>query len=441
MTQMERALQGEITPQMQVVARGEGVAAEIIRQRLARGLVVIPFNPRHQGLQACGIGYGLKTKVNANLGTSPVYPQWENELAKMEAALGAGADAIMDLSTGGELQACRREILDRCPVPVGTVPIYEAAVRTRLQGNLVVEMEADELFQVIAEHAAQGVDFITVHCGVTRTIVEKMKTQPRLLGIVSRGGAMMAGWMLHRQEENPLYAQFDRLLEICKTFDVTLSLGDGLRPGCLADATDRAQLEELMTLGELVQRARAAQVQVMVEGPGHVPYDQIEANIKLQKRLCFDAPFYVLGPLVTDLAAGYDHIAAAIGGTLAAVAGADFLCYVTPSEHLGLPTAEDVREGTIASRIAAHAADLVKGVPGAWARDLAMAEARRDLNWERQMELALDPQRARQVRQARNPVPQDVCSMCGEFCAIDLVNKYLGSGLNPAGSECQRPGR
>jgi len=427
MTQLEWAILGEITPQMQQVALKEGMPAEVIRERVASGLVVIPFNHNHQGLQACGIGYGLSTKVNANLGTSPVYPEWENEVEKMDVALAAGADAVMDLSTGGELQACRREVLARCPVPVGTVPVYEAAVRTRLKGKPVVDMEADDLFQVIEEHAAEGVDFVTVHCGVTRSIVEKMKTQPRLLGIVSRGGAMMAGWMLHRQEENPLYAQFDRLLTICKTHDVTLSLGDGLRPGCLADATDRAQIEELMTLGELVLRARAAQVQVMVEGPGHVPYDQIEANMKLQKRLCFDAPFYVLGPLVTDIAAGYDHIAGAIGGTLAAVAGADFLCYVTPSEHLGLPTAEDVREGTIASRIAAHAADIVKGVPGAWARDLAMAEARRDLNWDRQMELALDPQRARKVRKDRNPVPQDVCSMCGEFCAIDLINKYLGN--------------
>jgi phosphomethylpyrimidine synthase len=426
MTQLERAILGEITPQMQEVASKEGIPAEVIRERVASGVVVIPFNHNHRGLKACGIGYGLSTKVNANLGTSPVYPEWENEVEKMEVALAAGADAIMDLSTGGELKACRREVLVRCPVPVGTVPVYEAAVRTRLQGKPVVEMEADELFKVIEEHAAEGVDFVTVHCGVTRNIVERMKTQPRLLGIVSRGGAMMAGWMLHRQEENPLYAQFDRLLEICKTHDVTLSLGDGLRPGCLADATDRAQIEELMTLGELVQIARAAQVQVMVEGPGHVPYDQIEANVKLQKRLCFEAPFYVLGPLVTDVAAGYDHIAGAIGGTLAAVAGADFLCYVTPSEHLGLPTAEDVREGTVASRIAAHAADIVQGVPGAWARDLAMAEARRDLNWDRQMELALDPQRARKVRQDRNPVPQDVCSMCGEFCAIDLINKYLG---------------
>jgi len=428
-TQLERARRGEITPQMQQVAASEGIAAESLRELVARGLVVIPCNKEHHGLTPCGIGKGLRTKVNANLGTSPVFPAWEAEIKKLEAALEAGADAVMDLSTGGELQACRREVLARSPVPVGTVPVYEAAVRVRADGRPVVEMEADELFQVIAEHAAEGVDFITVHCGVTRRIVERLKAQPRLLGIVSRGGAMMAGWMLHRGEENPLYAQFDRLLAICKTYDVTLSLGDGLRPGCLEDATDRAQLEELMVLGELVQRARAAGVQAMVEGPGHVPFDQIETNIKLQKRLCGAAPFYVLGPLVTDVAAGYDHIAAAIGGTLAAVAGADFLCYVTPSEHLGLPTVEDVKEGVIASRIAAHAADIVKGIPGARERDRAMAEARRDLDWERQMELALDPDKARRIRAARNPVPRDVCSMCGEFCAIDLVNRYLGNGM------------
>lgn len=433
MTQLERARGGEATPQMHEVARREGMDAQTVRQRVSDGLIVIPFNQNHQNLKPCGIGLGLCTKVNANIGTSPVYPEWQNEVGKMESALGAGADAVMDLSTGGELKECRREVLSRCPVPVGTVPIYEAAVRTRLKNKPVVEMEADELFQVIEEHAAEGVDFVTVHCGVTRSIVEKMKSQPRLLGIVSRGGAMTAGWILHRREENPLYAQFDRLLNICKKHDVTLSLGDGLRPGCLADATDRAQIEELMTLGELVQKARAAGVQVMVEGPGHVPYDQIEANVKLQKRLCFNAPFYVLGPLVTDVAAGYDHIAGAIGGTLAAVAGADFLCYVTPSEHLGLPTTEDVRDGVIASRIAAHAADIVKGIPGAWARDLAMAEARRDLDWEKQMSLALDPERARKVRADRNPEPQDVCSMCGEFCAIDLINKYLGNNCKCQG--------
>jgi len=427
MTQLERAMRGEVTPEMRVVAEFEKIPAEIIRERMESGHIVIPFNENRRNLKACGIGYGLSTKVNANLGTSPIFPAWENEVEKMDVALKAGADAIMDLSTGGKLKECRQEVLARCPVPVGTVPIYEAAVITRMQGKPVVEMDPDLLFQVIEKHAAEGVDFITVHCGVTRSIVEKMKTQPRLLGIVSRGGAMSAGWMLHRGEENPLYARFDHLLDICRTHDVTLSLGDGLRPGCLADATDRAQIEELMTLGELVLRARAAGVQVMVEGPGHAPYDQIEANVKLQKRLCYNAPFYVLGPLVTDVAAGYDHIAGAIGGTLAAVAGADFLCYVTPSEHLGLPTAADVRDGVIASRIAAHAADIVKGLPGAWARDLAMAEARRDLDWEKQMNLALDPQRARKVRADRNPDLQDVCSMCGEFCAIDLINKYLGN--------------
>lgn len=426
MTQLERALNGEITPEMRAVGEREGVPAEMIRDRVAQGTVVIPFNPAHLRLQPCGIGWGLSTKVNANLGTSPVFPDWQNEVCKMRAALAVGADAIMDLSTGGELKTCRQQVLAGSPVPVGTVPVYEAAVRTRAQGKPVVEMDPDELFGVIAEQAYEGVDFITVHCGVTRAIVEKIKAQPRQLGIVSRGGAMMAGWILHNRQENPLYTQYDRLLDICKQHDVTLSLGDGMRPGCLVDATDQAQIEELMVLGELVLRARKAGVQVMVEGPGHVPYDQIEANVKLQKRLCHQAPFYVLGPLVTDIAAGYDHIASAIGGTLAAVAGADFLCYVTPAEHLGLPDEDDVREGVIASRIAAHAADIVKGIPGAEARDRAMAQARRDLDWERQMELALDPDKARKMRRDRNPVSQEVCSMCGEFCAIDLINQYLG---------------
>ncbi|MEN6461541.1 MAG: phosphomethylpyrimidine synthase ThiC [Syntrophomonas sp.] len=432
MTQLEKARRGEITAQMHEVAEREGIAAETIRRLVASGQVVIPYNQNHKGLKAYGIGTGLSTKVNANLGTSQVFPEWKNEITKLEVALAAGADAVMDLSTGGELQACRQQILARCPVPVGTVPVYEAAVRTRNKNILVVDMDPDDLFAVIEEQAAEGVDFITVHCGVTLSIVEKLRDNPRLLGIVSRGGAMMAGWMLHQKKENPLYAQFDRLLEICKVNDVTLSLGDGLRPGCLEDATDSAQIEELITLGYLVERARAAEVQVMVEGPGHVPYDQIEANMILQKRLCHNAPFYVLGPLVTDVAAGYDHIAGAIGGTLAAAAGADFLCYVTPSEHLGLPTAEDVHEGIMASRIAAHAADIVKGVAGARERDRAMAEARRDLDWEKQMQLALDSDRARKIRKARNPVEQDVCSMCGEFCAIDMVNRYMKTGCNRA---------
>lgn len=430
MTQLERARQGGITSQMQKVAASEGILPEELRDLVARGLVVVPCNKEHRGLDPRGIGKGLCTKVNANIGTSSVFPDWEKELEKLDIALTSGVDTVMDLSTGGDIRICRKQILNRSPVPVGTVPVYEAAVRARQQRGSVVEMDPDELFQVIAEHAADGVDFITVHCGVIRHIVEKLKTQPRLLGIVSRGGAILAGWMLHRGEENPLYAQFDRLLEIARTYDVTLSLGDGLRPGCLADASDRAQIEELVVLGELVERARVAGVQVMVEGPGHVPIDQIEANVKLQKRLCFDAPFYVLGPLVTDIAPGYDHITAAIGGALAAAAGADFLCYVTPSEHLGLPTLEDVREGIIAARIAAHAADLVKGIPKAQKWDWVMAEARRDLNWERQMQLALDPEKARKLRAARNPVSQQVCSMCGEFCAIDLINRYLGTSVS-----------
>jgi len=424
-TKIEKARQGKITEEMESVAKAEGIHPEVLRQRVAEGLAVIPANPNHRGLVPCGIGLGLRTKVNANIGTSPVFPDWQTEVEKLEAALAAGADTVMDLSTGGDVKICLREILSRSHVPVGTVPVYEAAVRTREKSRPVVEMEPEELFAVIEDQAIAGVDFMTVHCGVTRRIVEGLKQRPRLAGIVSRGGAIMAGWMLHRGEENPLYAQFDRLLEICREHDVTLSLGDGLRPGCLADATDWAQLQELMVLGELVLKAREAGVQVMVEGPGHVPLNQVQANIQLQKRLCHGAPFYVLGPIVTDIAAGYDHIAAAIGGALAAWAGADFLCYVTPTEHLGLPTGEDVREGVVASRIAAHAADIAKGLQAAWARDEAMAQARRELDWGKQFELALDPEKARQIRRERNPFDQEVCSMCGEYCAIDLVNKYL----------------
>ncbi|MDI6871842.1 MAG: phosphomethylpyrimidine synthase ThiC [Bacillota bacterium] len=425
MTQVEKARRGEITPQMREVAEAEGLPAEEIREMVARGLVVIPFNDRHAGVRACGIGKGLRTKVNANIGTSPLFPALDKEIEKLEVALACGADAVMDLSTGGDIGRCRKEVIARSYVPVGTVPVYEAAVRARQQRGAVVEMDPQDLFEVVEEHAKDGVDFVTVHCGVTRSIVERLKAKPRLLGIVSRGGAIMAGWMLHTGEENPLYSGFDRLLEIAREYDLTLSLGDGLRPGCLEDATDHAQLEELMVLGELVERARAAGVQVMVEGPGHLPLDQVEANVKLQKRLCHGAPFYVLGPLVTDVAPGYDHIAAAIGGAFAAAAGADFLCYVTPSEHLGLPTPEDVREGVIAARLAAHAADLVKGVPGARDWDRAMSEARRSLDWEKQLELALDPERARALHFSRNPGPQAACSMCGEYCAIELVNRYL----------------
>lgn len=429
MTQLEAARQGKITREMEKVAAKEGIDVEILRQRVAEGKVVIPANKNHTNLDPCGIGLGLRTKVNANIGTSTAYPDIEQELKKLEAALEAGADAVMDLSTGGDIDACRREVLARSPVAVGTVPIYQVTVEAQKRYGSMVEFTADDLFRVIELQAADGVDFITVHCGVTLETVERLKREGRLTDIVSRGGSFLVGWMLHHGEENPLYAQYDRLLEIAKRYDVTLSLGDGLRPGCLADATDRAQIQELLILGELVDRAREAGVQAMVEGPGHVPLNQIEANILLQKRLCHGAPFYVLGPIVTDVAPGYDHITAAIGGAIAAAAGADFICYVTPSEHLGLPTVEDVREGVIAARIAGHAADLVKGIPGAWEWDRAMAQARKALDWEKQISLALDPVKARHYRSKRNVETAEACSMCGDFCAMRIVGEYLGKTM------------
>jgi phosphomethylpyrimidine synthase len=427
MTQLLAARAGEITAAMRRVSEREKVPVEEILRKVAAGTVVIPANKNHVSLDPCGIGEGLRTKINANLGTSTAFPGIEDELTKLEAALKAGADAVMDLSTGGDLDGCRRAILARSSVPVGTVPIYQAAVEAREKRGGIVKMTADDLFAVIEKQAADGVDFITVHCGITLETIGRLQRQGRVTDIVSRGGSFLAGWMLHNERENPLYEQFDRLLEICLRYDVTLSLGDGLRPGCLADATDRAQIQELIVLGELVDRARAAGVQAMVEGPGHVPLDQVAANVQVQKTLCNGAPFYVLGPLVTDVAPGYDHITAAIGGALAAMAGADFLCYVTPSEHLGLPTIDDVKEGVVASRIAAHAADLVKGVPGAREWDLAMARARKALDWEAQINLAIDPEKARAYREKRNPAGTKACTMCGDFCAMEIVARYLGA--------------
>lgn len=412
---------------MERVAAREKRSPEFIREGVAAGRIVIPANRNHHGLDPQGIGAGLRTKVNANIGTSPRCPDPQQELVKLRAALEAGADAVMDLSTGGDLDALRRQAVAESPVPVGTVPIYQAAIEALKRHGSIVAMNAEEIFQVIERHAADGVDFITVHCGVTRESVNRLRRQGRVTDIVSRGGCFILGWMLHHDAENPLYAQFDRLLDICLKYDVTLSLGDGLRPGCLADATDRAQLQELIILGELVDRARERGVQVMVEGPGHVPLDQVAANVKLQKSLCRGAPFYVLGPLVTDIAPGYDHIVAAIGGAVAAMAGADFICYVTPAEHLGLPTPEDVREGVIAARIAGHAADIVKGVPGAWEQDLAISRARKALDWDKQIALAIDPQKARRLREERNPAGMRECTMCGEFCAMRLVAEFLGT--------------
>lgn len=426
MTQLEAARQGQITEEMQAAAQEEKQDVEIIRQGIAEGTIVLPANINHPKKRVLAVGSGLRTKVNANIGTSTARVSLEDELVKLEVAITAGADSIMDLSTGGDLDANRRIVLENCPVMVGTVPLYQAMVEAREKYGAAVQMTVDDLFTVIEKHARDGVDFITVHCGVTMEVIQVLRAQGRVADIVSRGGSFTAGWMMYNKEENPLYRYYDRLLEICREYDVTLSLGDGLRPGCLADATDRAQIAELVVLGELVEKARRAGVQVMVEGPGHVPLDQIEANIRVQKSIAKGAPFYVLGPLVTDVAPGYDHITAAIGGALAAKAGADFLCYVTPAEHLGLPTAGDVREGVMACRLAGHAADIVKGVPGAAEWDRSMSAARRNLDWERQKELALDPEKFDSYRRGNTMAGEDGCTMCGEYCALKIVDNYLG---------------
>ncbi len=407
------------------VARREMLDAGIIREGVASGTIVIPSNINHDKAEARGIGKGLSTKVNANIGTSSDFINLAVELDKLDIAIRAGADAVMDLSTGGDLPAIRKAILAKSSVPIGTVPIYQAGVYALSRHNAVVKMTVDELFDSIFDHCQDGADFITVHCGVTQRAISLLKQQGRIADIVSRGGAFLMGWMLHNNLENPLYEHFDRLLDIARKFDVTLSLGDGLRPGSTADATDRAQVEELVTLGELVQRSREAGVQVMVEGPGHMPLNQIEANVLMQKRLCQDAPFYVLGPLVTDIGAGYDHITGAIGGAIAGAAGADFLCYVTPAEHLSLPDPEDVRQGVIASRIAAHAADIVKGVAGAAERDRRMSIARKHLDWEEQSRLALDPLKVMEGH-TRYKTSGKACSMCGQFCAMQLISEQLG---------------
>jgi phosphomethylpyrimidine synthase len=426
MTQRAEALKGHITLEMEQVAREEGLEPEKVRQGVAEGIIVIPANKHHSGLQAVGVGAGLRIKVNANLGTSSDHAVVEEEIEKLQVALEVGSDAVMDLSTGGDIDGIRRTILSRCPVPLGTVPIYQAAIEVIQEKGGIVNLTADDLLKTIERQAEDGVDFMTVHCGVTLNSLERLRRQGRVTDIVSRGGAFLATWMIYHQTENPLYAEFDRLLDIALRHDVTLSLGDGLRPGCLADATDRAQVQELILLGELTQRAWERDVQVMIEGPGHVPLDQIQANIQLQKSLCQGAPFYVLGPLVTDIASGYDHIACAIGGAVAGMAGADFLCYVTPAEHLKLPGVEDVREGVIAARIAAHAADIARGDRRARQQDLEMAQARKDLNWERQIALSIDPKKARRYREQSHPQEDEVCTMCGKYCAIKMVRQYFG---------------
>ncbi len=426
MTQLEYARRGVITEKMRIAALSEGVPPEFIRDGIAAGNIVLCHNIKHANGTPLPVGAGLRTKVNANIGSSSDDMNIEKELEKARAAVKYGADAIMDLSTGGPVDEIRKAIIAETNACIGSVPLYQAALdAVRNKNKAIVEMTVDDIFAGVIKHAEDGVDFITVHCGVTRGTVDRMKNEGRIMDVVSRGGAFTIEWMSYNNKENPLFEHFDKLLEITKEFDMTLSLGDGFRPGCLADATDRAQIHELILLGELTQRAQAAGVQVMIEGPGHVPLNQIQTNIQLQKRLCHGAPFYVLGPLVTDIAPGYDHITCAIGGAVAAAAGADFLCYVTPSEHLCLPNAMDVRDGVIATRIAAHAGDIAKGVKGAMDKDIAMAKCRKKLDWEGQFALAMDPDKAREYR-ANSPVSDHgACTMCGEFCAYKLMDDAM----------------
>jgi phosphomethylpyrimidine synthase len=426
MTLLNRARKGESAPEIVRAAREEGIAPERLRDLVAAGRAVIPRNRKRREIRTVAIGEGLRTKINANIGSSRDRADMALELEKMRAAAAAGADAIMDLSTGGPIDAIRRAVLAACDLPVGTVPIYQAAADAAARGKSWVELSADDLFDGVVKQAEDGVDFMTVHCGVTRDALRHLVDEGRRLDIVSRGGSLLAEWMEFNDRENPFYDHYNRLLDICREYDVTISLGDGLRPGCLADATDRAQVHELMTLGELTERAWDRDVQIMIEGPGHVPLHQIAANVALQKRLCHGAPFYVLGPLVTDVAPGYDHITSAIGGAVAAWSGADFLCYVTPSEHLRLPTVEDVRTGVIAARIAAHAADIARGLPGAMDWDNRMADARRRLDWAAQIALAVDPDTARALRGEAKPTTDEAaCTMCADLCAIRTSQKAI----------------
>ena len=427
MTQLESARNKIITQEMKDVAEFEKIDPEAIRSRIAEGSVVIPLNNTHKGIKPVGIGKGLTIKVNANIGTSGDQVNPDDELAKLQVALDTNADAVMDLSTGGDISKIRQSIIKKSTIPLGTVPIYQAAVEAvKLHGG-IIHLDPDLLFGAVEAQAKDGVDFMTIHAGVTLDALKCLRDQGRTTDIVSRGGAFLATWMLHHKRENPFFEEFDRLLSIANKYDITLSLGDGLRPGSLADATDRAQIHELLCLGELTQRAWNAGVQVMIEGPGHIPLDQVETQVILQKSLCNGAPFYVLGPLVTDIAAGYDHIAGAIGGAVAGMAGADFLCYVTPAEHLKLPSVNDVREGVVASKIAAHAADIARGHKGAIDRDLEMSKARKNLDWERQISLSIDPDKARSYRSSSKPSSDEVCTMCGEFCAIKTVRDYFNS--------------
>lgn len=420
MTQKSEAIKGNITQEMKDVAKQENIEVDKLARLIADGKVVIPKNVNSHA-KACGIGEGLSTKINANIGSSSKIDDLELEINKAKLAVEYGADAIMDLSTGSDLKLFRQKIMDAIDVIIGTVPIYEAGVVTLSKEKEIVDMDPDDIFKAIENQAREGVDFMTLHCGITKDLVSKLEKQKRMMGIVSRGGTFMASWIKHNEMENPLYENYDYLLELSYEYDITLSLGDGLRPGCLADASDIPQIQELVNLGGLVKKAQDADVQVMVEGPGHMPMNQIKANMEIQKTICHGAPFYVLGPLVTDLAPGYDHITSAIGGAIAASSGANFLCYVTPAEHLSLPSLEDVKEGVIASKIAAEAADVARGLPQSWIRERQMAKARKEFDWEKQFDLAFDKSKPRTYRDKCELDDDEMCAMCGEYCAVKIA--------------------
>lgn len=425
MTQLEYAKNNKVSPLMKWVADEESLTVKQILSSVKTGKIVLPKNKFHNIKNPCGIGYRLRTKVNANIGTSTDKSEIKDEINKLKVAVKYGADAIMDLSVGGNILRMRKEVLKYSTIPVGTVPVYEIAVNAQNKKGNFLKFDIDDILDVVELQAKEGVDFFTIHSGVTKKSLGKLKKNKRILGVVSRGGAILASWMRYHNKENPFFEYFDRILDIAHKYDVTLSLGDGLRPGSILDATDKAQISELEILGTLATRAKKRNVQVMIEGPGHVPINQIQKNIELEKRICHNAPFYVLGPLVTDIAAGYDHITSAIGGALAASLGADFLCYVTPSEHLRHPTVEDVKQGVIASRIAAHAADIAKKIPGAILQDRNISIARKNRDWKKQIKLSIDPEKAAAYRNSSKPDLLDVCTMCGRYCSIKLMEECL----------------
>lgn len=421
-TQMEAAKKGIITPEMKIVAKKEYISEEALCELVAKGEVCIPCNINHKSISPEGIGTKMRTKINVNLGISGDCNNYENEMKKVDLSIKYGAEAIMDLSNYGKTNTFRRQLIEKSPAMIGTVPMYDAI--GYLEKDLL-EITAEDFLKVVKAHAEEGVDFMTIHAGINRRAVEAFMRDKRKMNIVSRGGSLLFAWMMMTGNENPFYEHYDEVLEILREYDVTISLGDALRPGCIDDSTDAGQISELIELGALTERAWAKDVQVMVEGPGHMAMNEIAANMKLQKRICHNAPFYVLGPLVTDIAPGYDHITSAIGGAIAAASGADFLCYVTPAEHLRLPDIDDVKEGIMASKIAAHAADIAKGVPHATDKDNAMAAARHEVDWEKMFDIAIDPEKARAYFESTPPADRHTCSMCGKMCAVRTTNMIL----------------